>query len=208
MVNNRSIQWRKLRDPTEEHSEKIKQMREELNDEEKEVFDSNKELIEPVNFNVLSTPIGLLPITESNLPSNNFDLWIWYTNFNIDESFKNLVDSVDGVEIFDVYSRYTFRIGIGRHKDFSFANVRRKIDLLLNPQTNNTENNIDSLKNKLSKYKNWAILVLPNGVIHSISSDDNSLELGKLTMFIFNLHLFKNDNYAFAKKENKLTWKG
>ena len=39
-------------------------------------------------------------------------------------------------------------------------------------------------------------------------SHDNSLGLGKLTMFIFNLHLFKNDNYAFAKKENKLTWKG
>lgn len=188
MTNNRSIQWRKWRDPTEEHSEKIKQMREELNDEEKEVFDSSKELIEPVNFNVLSTPIGLLPITESNLPSNNFDLWIGYTNFNIDEDFKNLVDSVDGVEIFDVYSRYTFRIGIGRHKDFSFANVRRKIDSLLNPEIYNTENSIDSLKNKLSKHKHWAILVLPNGVTHSISSDDDSLEFTNSLQKFQNVH--------------------
>lgn len=39
-------------------------------------------------------------------------------------------------------------------------------------------------------------------------ADNYKLEVGKLTMFIFNLHLFKNDNYAFAKKENKLTWKG
>ena len=59
----------------------------------------------------------------------NFDCWIGHTNFNITPEIKNHLDSVKGIEILKIFSRYRFFIGIG--KMFDFKSVRTGIEELL-----------------------------------------------------------------------------
>lgn len=56
----------------------------------------------------------------------NYDCWIGHTNFDITEDIKNTLDTVDGIEILKICSRYRFFIGIG--KMFNFKQVRINIE--------------------------------------------------------------------------------
>jgi hypothetical protein len=57
---------------------------------------------------------------------SNFDCWMGHTNFNITPKLKDVLDTVDGVEVLKICSRYRFFIGVG--KMFDFANVRKSIE--------------------------------------------------------------------------------
>ena len=59
----------------------------------------------------------------------NFDCWIGHTNFNITPEIKKNLDSVKGIEVLKIFSRYRFFIGIG--KMFDFKSVRNGIEELL-----------------------------------------------------------------------------
>ena len=61
--------------------------------------------------------------------ANNFDCWVAHTNFNLTEQIKNELDSVDGIEMLKVFSRYRFLVGVGRM--FNFADVRKNIETKL-----------------------------------------------------------------------------
>lgn len=72
----------------------------------------------------------VLPINakliEDALLVTNFDCWIAHTNFDITEKIKKTLDSIAGVEILKVMSRYRFFIGVG--KMFKFQHVRSVIE--------------------------------------------------------------------------------
>jgi hypothetical protein len=72
----------------------------------------------------------LLPITNQIIEDismlSTFDCWIGYSNFDITPSIKNTLDTIEGVEILKVLSRYRFFIGIG--KLFDFKEVRKRIE--------------------------------------------------------------------------------
>tara|TARA_R110000796_G_scaffold228892_1_gene346128 strand:- start:2337 stop:2750 length:414 start_codon:yes stop_codon:yes gene_type:complete len=57
---------------------------------------------------------------------SNFDCWMGHTNFNITPKLKDVLDTVDGVEVLKICSRYRFFIGVG--KMFDFADVRKIIE--------------------------------------------------------------------------------
>tara|TARA_R100001015_G_C4495343_1_gene71595 strand:+ start:151 stop:624 length:474 start_codon:yes stop_codon:yes gene_type:complete len=59
----------------------------------------------------------------------NFDCWIGHTNFDITPDIKKNLDSVKGIEVLKIFSRYRFFIGIG--KMFNFKSVRNGIEELL-----------------------------------------------------------------------------
>lgn len=59
----------------------------------------------------------------------NFDCWIGHTNFDITPKIKKDLDSVSGIEVLKIFSRYRFFIGVG--KMFDFKNVRNNIENLL-----------------------------------------------------------------------------
>lgn len=71
-----------------------------------------------------------LPITNQVIEDismlSTFDCWIGYTNFDITPTIKNKLDTIEGVEILKVLSRYRFFIGIG--KLFDFKEVRKNIE--------------------------------------------------------------------------------
>lgn len=62
----------------------------------------------------ITTPMGIIPYNELTAPGSLFNFWVGHTNFNISKKVAKLIEEADGVEILDVFTRYRFRIGIGK----------------------------------------------------------------------------------------------
>ena len=75
-------------------------------------------------------PAMMLPLTSKLMDDvallSTFDCWIGHTNFDITNNIKSILDSVPGVEVLKVLSRYRFFVGIGHM--FDFAKVRKDIE--------------------------------------------------------------------------------
>jgi len=74
---------------------------------------------------------GLVPVREGLPAFRAFNLYIGHTNFDIDSAFVEQVAKLPGVETLDVFTRYRFRLGIGRC--FKPADVRQSINDLVCP---------------------------------------------------------------------------
>tara|TARA_Y100000296_G_C5075438_1_gene207073 strand:- start:174 stop:743 length:570 start_codon:yes stop_codon:yes gene_type:complete len=85
----------------------------------------------------LMPPVSEDYIGEMNL-INNYDCWVGYTNFDVTESKKQLMEVVEGVEVLHVISRYRFFIGVG--KLFDFGDVRLKIESGLSEEQSDPTN--------------------------------------------------------------------
>ena len=72
----------------------------------------------------------MLPITRQLIEDitmlSNFDCWIAHTNFDITPRIKDRLNSIPGIELLKICSRYRFFIGIGQM--FDFKEVRHKIE--------------------------------------------------------------------------------
>ena len=78
------------------------------------------------NMQGLITPMGIIPIVENTNPFKIFDFWICHTNFKITQDIAKTIDETDGVEVFDIFTPYRFRIAIGR----AFASGPVKEDIM------------------------------------------------------------------------------
>lgn len=74
---------------------------------------------------VIASPLGLIPYNEHTASSKIFNFWLGHANFNISEKIKSIIENNDGVEILDIFTRYRFRIAIG--KCFDDADVMSSI---------------------------------------------------------------------------------
>jgi hypothetical protein len=80
---------------------------------------------------VVIGPIGLVPLNEANLPSSLFNFWMGYTTFELTDDLEDAIERVDGVETLDVFTRYRFRVAVGRAHDDK--NVRAAIERTCEP---------------------------------------------------------------------------
>jgi hypothetical protein len=64
---------------------------------------------------VISTPMGLIPYNENTASSKIFNFWVGHTNFNLSQNIIDVIEECEGVEILDVFTRYRFRIAIGKY---------------------------------------------------------------------------------------------
>jgi len=62
----------------------------------------------------IATPMGIIPYNELTAPSSLFNFWVGHTNFDITKKIVDIIEKSDGVEILDIFTRYRFRIGIGK----------------------------------------------------------------------------------------------
>ena len=126
---------------------------------------------------VIHTPIGTYAEESRFKPSDRWDCWIGYTNFDITHSIaKMLEDDIDGVEALKILGRYTFFIGVG--KMFNISNVRLSIEkslcvyteqeILNSPETKST---VDLVKSQLSAQKYWSMFVSPEGKVDYVVSN-------------------------------------
>lgn len=63
---------------------------------------------------MMPTPLGMIPLTEESNPSKVFNFWTGYTNFKITKKIIAIIDDVEGVETQTYFTRYRFRVGIGK----------------------------------------------------------------------------------------------
>lgn len=111
--------------------------------------------------------------TESEL--FEFDFWLCKLNFPLLRTHKQLIDSIVGVESFNILSPYRFIISIAQL--CNFKDVRLQLEEILEIDTH-INNSLNKLKNELSTiYSDWLIYQLPNGDIKYTTIDNpNFLE--------------------------------
>jgi hypothetical protein len=69
--------------------------------------------------------MGIVPINDNTASGKIFNFWVGHTNFNVTKHIFRILENTDGVETLDVFTRYRFRIGIG--KAFSDSVVMKDI---------------------------------------------------------------------------------
>ena len=83
-------------------------------------------LISQIGPVVIHTPFGMINAESALKPSDRWECWLGYTNFDISHMVSDRIKKTEGVEALKIMGRYTFCIGIG--KMFSFSNIRRDIE--------------------------------------------------------------------------------
>lgn len=164
----RRIRWRKWKDPFNGPANNTA-----MPDDEEEPGNSRTNV-----GSIIVTPMGIIPINEYALPSKIFKFWTGYTNFKITRAVKDVIEETDGVETLDIYSPYRFRLGVA--KLFHSYAVKKSITDRLCKEDTKPEikgrTPVELAKEHLkSKYKYWAIFVLPNGKLETIGNENKSV---------------------------------
>lgn len=121
-IRNPSIIWQKCHDPLfEEISEHttpddfIEEPSfvdtENYEDDTDEDFDDE---YKNKTVKVIVTPFGIIPYNQANSLFSILNLWLGHTNFTISVKIADIIEKIEGVETLDIFSRYRFRIGIGK----------------------------------------------------------------------------------------------
>jgi hypothetical protein len=85
-----------------------------------------KNLTKNKQVKVIATPMGIIPMNENTMSGKIFNFWMGHTNFNITKKVADIIEQTDGVETLDIFTRYRFRIGVG--KAFDDSSVMRTIN--------------------------------------------------------------------------------
>jgi hypothetical protein len=137
----------------------------------------------PVKFfdpgpSVIHTPYGAFSVDSCLKPSNRWDCWFGYTNFDITFAILEELENIEGVESVKVMGRYTFFIGIG--KLFGSTEVKLNIENVLTDTkhisnmasvTPDLKEAIDSVKLQVDNKQFWSIFVSSMGEIDYIMAD-------------------------------------
>lgn len=126
-----------------------------------------------------NTPFGVVNLETSSF----FEFWHMHTNFILSEGEIDLIESVDGVEILEQFSRYRLRLSVG--KCFEFPLVRRSIEEVLGVSSpKEMTRKLEEEINRILTFKFWGILQLPNGEIEVVTSDENSEDFQEKLSFL------------------------
>lgn len=128
MKNEPLIVWEKWVDPFGQALEEAK-----WTDYENEIdtidgieYIDDEEMASAMPIKAIATPMGIVPYNELTAPGSLFNFWVGHTNFNLSKKIVNIIEESEGVEILDVFTRYRFRIGIG--KCFSDSETMKAIN--------------------------------------------------------------------------------
>jgi hypothetical protein len=117
-------------------------------------------------------PMGVVPLHEHALPGRTWNFWMAHTNFDVDGPAVDVVKRVAGVEVLDVYTRYRFRVGVG--KVFAEEVVKERIERALNvgPRPG-AVGRVALMKTLLEKKGgHWAILQMKDGRVEVLRDND------------------------------------
>ena len=124
------IIWQKWADPFGQDD--IEEARDIINnfnnneDEEDDEADKSDKIINSQYVKVMATPMGIIPINENTASNKIFNFWMGHTNFDITKKIVSIIEESQGVESLDVFTRYRFRIAVG--KAFNDSVVMRNIN--------------------------------------------------------------------------------
>lgn len=98
---------------------------EEDNDQAMSIANSLPPIID-MQPQIIHTPFGVIPTDSILKPSDRWQCWMGYTNFDLTHQVSDRMKVVNGVEALRIMSRYTFCVGVG--KMFNFTSVRKEIE--------------------------------------------------------------------------------
>lgn len=125
--NNCQIIWQKWVDPFGADDEEVKYSDYDDNTPE-DIKDYISELTANNNsIKVIASPLGIIPYNENTASSKIFNFWVGHTNFSITDDIVKILENANGVETLDVFTRYRFRIAVG--KCFKDSDVMQEIDM-------------------------------------------------------------------------------
>lgn len=78
------------------------------------------------SIKVIATPMGIIPMNENTASGKIFNFWLGHTNFSLTKNLVDKIEYTDGVETLDIFTRYRFRVAIG--KAFIDSDVMRNIN--------------------------------------------------------------------------------
>jgi len=78
------------------------------------------------SIKVIATPMGIIPMNENTASGKIFNFWLGHTNFSLTKNLVDKIENTDGVETLDIFTRYRFRVAIG--KAFIDSDVMRHIN--------------------------------------------------------------------------------
>ncbi len=179
----KNIVWHKWIDPFAEVAPATEDNDNDDSNEWKDSYEKFEDMVgksmegqkQPRNYQgpLMIGPMGIIPMNENNYPSKVYNFWMGHTNFNICPRTALQLEAIPGVEALDVFTRYRFRIAIGRA--FNEKAVMRDIEGVLCPKdiVKRERGNIKPSKDKIeilkkhltNKFPYWIILKLPNGAL-------------------------------------------
>jgi hypothetical protein len=127
-TNKPLIIWEKWQDPILSHLGDINNHLMEQTPEDIDEDIVNYEEPEKISYKypIVITPMGMLPYSEKTSCETVFNFWTGHTNFSISKEISDILERCDGVEALDVFTRYRFRIAIGRA--FKDSNIMSSIN--------------------------------------------------------------------------------
>lgn len=125
---------------------------------------------------VIYTPMGAYPEESHLKPSDRWDCWVAYTNFEITNNISDIIENIDGVEALRVLGRYSFFVGVGKLFDIKDIRTDMEKELCVYSEqeilsNENTQATVDLVKKQLQTEKYWSMLVSPSGEVEYIVSD-------------------------------------
>jgi len=128
-IEKKLIMWEKWRDPFGEKDDNEIDSEEYNNfyqDEDEEEFEQTiKNNLGQKQIKVIATPMGIIPMNENTASGKIFNFWVGHTNFDITKQIADIIEKIRGVESLDIFTRYRFRIAIG--KAFFDSDVKKDI---------------------------------------------------------------------------------
>jgi hypothetical protein len=147
-TENKIIMWEKWRDPFGEKDDNDIDEEPYSNfyndDEEDDEKDNINEFDTVLNnfgkkqIKVIATPMGIIPVNENTASGKLFNFWIGHTNFDITRKISETIEQINGVECLDIFTRYRFRVAIG--KAFYDSEVKKNIQDTVYEIVQNDEN--------------------------------------------------------------------
>lgn len=85
------------------------------------------------SIKVIASPMGLIPYTEHTASGKIFNFWTGHTNFNLSKPVVDCIEQTKGVETLDIFTRYRFRVAIGKCFDEAdtLSNINNSVYKLL-----------------------------------------------------------------------------
>jgi hypothetical protein len=131
MLNKESIIiWEKWVDPFGQNIDSVEWpgYDNDLSDDSDEIDDNflKRPTKEIKKINAIITSMGIIPYNEHTDCTKIFNFWVGHTNFDISKNVASSIESIDGVETLDVFTRYRFRVAFG--KAFNDRDVMNEIN--------------------------------------------------------------------------------
>lgn len=168
----REIFWEPWRDPLRGFVDK-----DDDSDEEEGIVHTRRRQL--YSGPCLVGPMGVLPLTEDNSPSANFNLWVGHANFDIGPEEMEAIETAPGVELLRVWSRYRIWVGVGLNFESGpvLEEIERRLchEVLPNEDFGEEPAPVAMFAILDEAHPYWAVANLPEGKIDIFGADSRGV---------------------------------